>query len=132
MALTTPYPRIQGSRFPLGQELVCESFLIVPGTSDYTTLGYVITALYCGFKMVQGAVVTGGNTTVFPNNPSTAGYYAFPVFPESQLATSGSGFTGYSQFLLKVYFAGGANIGVEVGAGGNLTGCIWQVMVIGY
>jgi len=113
----------------LGSELQVESFLIVPGTSDYTTLGYVITALYCGFKMVQGAVVTGGNATAYP---STAGWYAFPVFPESQLLTSGSGFSGYSQFLLKVYVAQGASIGQEAGSGANLTGNIWQVMVIGY
>jgi hypothetical protein len=113
----------------LGQELICESFLIAPGTSDYVTLGYPITAAYCGFKMIQGAVVTGGNATAYP---STAGWYAFPVFPENQLATSGQGFAGYSQFLLKVYVAQGGSIGTEAGNGANLTGNIWQVMVIGY
>ena len=129
MALTTPYPRIQGSRFNLGSELVCETFLIAPGTSDYTTLGYVITALYCGFKMIQGAVVTGGNATAYP---ATSGWYAFPVFPESQLLTSGSGYSGYSQFLLKVYVASGGSIGTEASNGANLTGNVWQVKVIGY
>lgn len=130
MALTTPYPRVQGSRFMFGAELQAETFLIVPGTSDYTTLGYVITAAYCGFKLIQQAIVTGGNVTAYPNR-TTVTWYAFPVFPESQLLTSGNGFTGYSQFLLKVYVGGGGSIGTEVSVGGNLTGNIWQVMVIG-
>lgn len=135
MALQTPYPIVQGSRFLLGPDKQAETILIVPGTSDYTTLGYVITAFYARLKMVQAAIVTGGNTTVYPNTPASTGYYAVPVFPMTQLGTTASpgyGFTGYSQFLLKVYHAGGANIGVEVVNGYNLTGASWQVLVIGY
>lgn len=125
MALTTPYPIVQGSRVTLGPNLQAITILVVPGTSDYTTLGYVITALECGFSLVQQAIVTGGNATAYP---AASGWYAFPVFPETQLYTNSQAFTGYSQFLLKVYVAA---TGVELGNGGNLTGNIWQVMVIG-
>jgi|SRR5208337_70761 len=126
MALTTPYPKVQGSKFLLGPDLQGETVLIVPGSADYTTNGYVVTAIECGFKMIQQAIVTGGNATAYPAN---SGWYAFPVFPETQLATNSQGFTGYSQFLLKVYVA---STGVELAGNGQLTGAVWQVLVLGY
>jgi hypothetical protein len=128
MALTVPYPKVQGSKAYLGPDLQMETVLIIPGTSDYTTNGYIVTAVECGFKMIQSAIVSGGNVTAYPTNP-TVTRYAFPVFPESQLATSSQGFTGYSQFLLKVYVG---STGAEAAALANLTGYIWQVTIIGY
>ena len=130
MALQTPYPKVQGSRFLLGPDLQGETILIIPGTSDYTTNGYVITAVEAGLKMIQQAIVTGGNATAYA---AAAATWAIPVFPETQLNSAatlpGSGFTGYSQFLLKVIIS---STGAEVGNGGNLTGYVWQVMILGY
>lgn len=127
MALTTPYPKLQGSAFLLGPDLQAETILIVPGTSaDYAAHGYVITAVACGFQMIQQAIVTGGNATAYPAN---SGWYVQPVFPETQLSTSNEGFTGYSQFLFKVFVA---STGIEIATTVNLTGAVWQVMIIGY
>jgi len=126
MALTLPLPIVQGSRIVLGPDLQQESFLIIPGTSDYVTNGYVISALQCRLKNLQSAWVSATNATFSPAN---SGWYAQCVFALAQLATSGAGFTGYSQFLLKVYVA---STGVELASGGNLTGSIIQVTVQGY
>jgi hypothetical protein len=126
MALTSPLPSVQGSRFLLNVDLQGDTKLIVPGTSDYVTGGYAITAAATGFSKVQQAWVTGGNSTAFP---ASGGWYAECVFPIAQLTTSNAGFTGYSQFLFKVYVA---STGVELASGGNLTGAIWQVLILGY
>jgi len=129
--IQTPLPKVQGSKFFLGPDLQGETLLVSSLTTDnYPTGGYVITAAACGLKMVQQAFVVGGNATAYPAN---TGWYAFTVFPETQLgltASPGSGFTGYSQFLLKVYVA---STGVEVASNSSsLVGCIWQVLVLGY
>jgi hypothetical protein len=126
--LQTPLPKVQGSKFLLGPDLQGETMLVASLTNDnYPTGGYVITTAMCGLKMIQQAIVTGGNATAYPAN---SGWYAFPVFPETQLATNSQGFTGYSQFLLKVYVA---STGVEVASNsGSLVNCIWQVLVLGY
>lgn len=127
MALTTPYPHVQGARFMLGPDLQADTILIISAGSDYTTNGYVITAIDAGFKAIQQAIVTGGNATAYPASAAT---WAIPVFPESQLggAGTGDGFTGYSQFLLKMIVS---STGAEVGSGAGAAG-IWQVMIIGY
>jgi hypothetical protein len=126
--LQAPIPRVQGSKALLGPDIQWETMLIVPVTGDtYPANGYVITAVACGFKMIQGAIVTGGNATAFP---ASGGWYAQPIFPETQLATNSQGFTGYSQFLLKVYVA---STGAEYsGVLNALVGNVWQVLVIGY
>ena len=125
MALTYPYPEVQGSRFYLGPDQQGKTILVIPGSADYPTNGYPITAIELGFKLVQSAIVTGGNVTAYP---ASAGWYAVPVFAETQLATANQGFSGYSQFLLKVYVA---STGVELAGSGQLTGAIWQVLVLG-
>jgi|SRR5208337_104879 len=126
--LQVPLPEVQGSSFLLGPDLQGKTKLIASLTTDnYPTGGYVITAAMCGLKMIQQAIVTGGNATAYPAN---SGWYAVAVFPESQLATNSQGFTGYSQFLLKVYVA---STGVEVASNsGSLVGAIWQVLILGY
>jgi hypothetical protein len=128
MALANPLPGVQGSRYLIGIDLQVDTKLIVPGVSDYVTGGYAITALATGFKNIQQAIITGGNSTAFPAN---SGWYAECVFPIAQIGgvSTGAGFTGYSQFLFKVYVA---STGVELASGGNLTGAIWQVMIFGY
>lgn len=124
MALTVN--SVQGSRVVLGPDLQQETRLLVPGTSDYVTNGYVVTAALCGLLKIQTAWVSGTNATF---SPATGGWYAECVFALAQLATSNAGFTGYSQFLLKVYVA---STGVELASGGNLTGSLIQVTVQGY
>ena len=128
MALANPLPGVQGSRYLLGVDLQVDTKLIVPGTSDYVTGGYAVTAIACGFKLLQQAIVTGGNSTAFPAN---TGWYAVCVFPFVQIGgvSTGAGVSGYSQFLFKVYVA---STGVEVASGVSLAGNIWQVMIFGY
>jgi hypothetical protein len=129
MALANPLPGVQGSRLFLGPDGgVQDTFIIAPGTSDYVTGGYVITNTACRLKNIQTAWVTGGNVTAFPAN---SGWYPVIVFALAQIGAvaGGAGFTGYSQFLFKLYVA---STGVELGSGGSVAGAIWQVTVLGY
>ena len=115
---------VQGSRVALGIDLQQASFLIIPGSSDYVTGGYVLTAQMLTFKGIQSAWVSGANATAI------AGWVAVPVFAFAQLglsASPGAGFTGYSQFLLYVYVV---TTGAQNSA--NLAGAIWQLTVQGY
>jgi hypothetical protein len=118
--------KVQGSRAVLGPDLQQESILAIPGTSDYVTNGYVITTTLTSFLKIQTAWVSGSNATFSPAN---SGWYAECVFPLAQVGTGGPGFTGYAQFLLKVYVA---STGVELANGGNLTGSIIQLTLQGY
>lgn len=124
MALPNPLPIVQGSRIVYGPELQQETFLIVPGTSDYVTGGYVITAAQCRLLKIQYADTSGMNATA-------SGFTPVPVFAFVQIGAvaTGAGFTGYSQFLFKVLVV---TTGVEVGNGANLAGCVWQLQVGGY
>lgn len=124
MALTVVL--VQGARAMFGPDLLQDSKLCIPGTSDYVTGGYVISNTLAGFKNIQSAWVSGTNSTFSPAN---TGWYAVCVFALAQVGTGGSGFTGYSQFLLKVYVA---STGVEAASGTNLTGAIIQVTIQGY
>src|ERR1700690_145857 len=128
MAMNSPLPSVQGSRLLLGIDLQQDTFLIVPGTSDYVTAGYVITNTACRMKNIQSAWISGSNATA---SPASGGWYGLIVFALAQIGgvSTGQGFTGYSQFLFKVMVA---STGVELGAGGNLAGAIWQVTVQGY
>lgn len=129
MALANPLPEVQGSRMVLGPDGGSQAtFLIVPGSADYVTGGYPVTASNCRLKNIQTANVVGGNATAFP---ASAGWYAEIVFAIAQIGAvaTGAGFTGYSQFLFKVYVA---STGVELAAAGQLTGAIWMVTVTGY
>lgn len=121
MAITLPLPGVQGARYYLGPDLQADTKLVVPGTSDYTTGGYVITAVECGFKLIQSAVVV-------EQNAAATGWYALPVFAIAQLSTSNAGFSGYSQFLLKLLIV---TTGVEPTANSNITGT-WALEIKGY
>jgi len=124
MALPSPLPVVQGSRVYYGPELQSEQFLIVPGTSDYVTNGYVITAAQCRLKNIQWADTAGLNATA-------SGFTGIPVFAFAQIGAvaGGAGFTGYSQFLFKVLVV---TTGLEAVAGANLAGAIWQLTIAGY
>lgn len=126
MALPNPLPSVQGARQYLGPD--CgeqENFLIVPGTSDYVTGGYVITNTAVRMKNITAAWVSGANATAI------ATWVGQPVFAFAQIgaAATGAGFTGYSQFLFYVYVV---TTGAQAASGANLTGAIWQITVQGY
>jgi len=123
MALQNPLPRVQESHVLLGLGLQQQTFLIAPGVSDYVTGGYVISSQSCGLKNIQTAWVSGANATAI------ATWGAQPLFALAQLATSGAGFTGYSQLLFYVYVLNG---GAQAASGANLTGAIWELTVQGY
>lgn len=124
MALANAPQIVQGSRVLLGIDLQQATFLIIPGTSDYPTGGYVLTNIMLGLKNIQTAWVSGANASAI------ASWGAQPIFSFAQLgptASPGAGFTGYSQFLLYVYVLNG---GAQNSS--NLAGAIWQVTVQGY
>lgn len=116
---------VQDSRVALGPAAWRETFLIVPGSSDYVTNGYVISGTLTGFKLIRSAALVGMNAAATP-------YFADCVFVLAQLATSSLGFSGYSQFLFKVGTAKSAASETEVTGSGDLSGCIWQVAIEGY
>lgn len=125
MALPNPLPAVQGARVLLGPDLQQDTFLIVPGTSDYVTGGYAITNIACRLKNIQSAWVSGANAT------AVATWVGEPVFAFAQIGATatGAGFTGYSQFLFYVWVL---STQAQAGSGANLTGAIWQVTVQGY
>jgi hypothetical protein len=103
-----------------------DTYLLIPGTSDYVTGGYVVTSItLSGAKLIQTVWVSGTNATA---SPASGGWYGVPVLAIAQVGTGGPGATGYTQFLFKVYVA---STGVELASGGNLTGAIWQVTIQG-
>lgn len=120
MALTIV--KVQDSRTELSTGLQQESFLFIPGTSDYVTNGYVVTTILTGFKNIQSADVNGENATAL-------GWNAYCVFPLAQVGAGGPGFGGYAQFLFALFVI---TTGVQVGPGGNVTGSIWTVTIQGY
>ena len=125
MAITLPPPGVQGSELFLGPAMREKSILIVPGTSDYVTGGYVVSALQAGFLSTYGimmAWVSGQNSTA-------AGYVPQITLALAQLATSGAGFEGYAQFKFQVFVTGTASGDVlnEASSGVNLSGAIWVV-----
>jgi hypothetical protein len=131
MALPNPIPAVQGARIVLGPAIWEDTYLIVPGTSDYVTGGYVITALSLRCYSVNGimcAWVSGQNSTA-------AGYVPQVTLALAQIgATStGAGFEGYAQLKFQVFLTGTASGDVlnEAGSGANLTGCVWLLTVRG-
>jgi hypothetical protein len=127
MALPVPIPGVQNSHALLGPGQQIKSFLIVPGTSDYVTGGYVLTCAQLGFNPtygIQQAWISGANAT------AVATWNAVPVITFSQIGgvSTGAGFEGYTQILFYVYVL---STGSQAGSGANLTGAIWQLTVIG-
>jgi hypothetical protein len=114
---------VQDSRALLGLGLEQKSWLLVPGTSDYVTGGYVVSAQNVGLGHIQSAWVSGLNATAI------ATWEFVPVFAFAQLSTSSAGESGYSQFLLYAYVL---STGAQAASGANLTGSIVQVTVQGY
>jgi hypothetical protein len=127
MALATPIPGVQGSHALLGIGQQWKSFLIVPGTSDYVTGGYALTAIQLGFNPtygIQKAWVSLANATAV----ATWGAVPLVTFVQIGGTSTGAGTVGYTQILFYVYVLNG---GAQAGSGANLTGAIWQLEVVG-
>jgi hypothetical protein len=114
---------VQDSRAYLAPGITQKSFLAVPGTSDYVTGGYAITATLVECVKIQSAWISGVNATA----AATWGFE--PIFAFAQLTTSNAGESGYAQFLLYAYVL---STGAQAASGANLTGAIIQITVQGY
>ena len=126
MALPNPIPTVQGSRLVLGPGLWQDTFLIVPGTSDYVTGGYVISSLALRFNPtygIQSAWISGANATA-----QTWGVIPTLALAQIGATATGAGFEGYSQILFYAYVL---STGAQVANGGNLAGAVWQLTVQG-
>ena len=123
MALTIT--KVQDSRTNMSVGLVQETWLLAPGTSDYVTNGYPVTAIATTLYKIQSADVNG-------QNAAALGWNAYCVFPIAQIASGvniGQGESGYAQFLFALFVI---TTGVQLGSGGNASGAIWQVTIQGY
>lgn len=126
MALANPIPTVQGSRLVLGPAVWEDTFVIAPGTSDYVTGGYSISALSLRFNPtygIQSAWISGANATA-------QAYIVNPTLAIAQIGatTSGAGFEGYSSILFYVVVLATQ---AQVANGGNLTGAVWLLTVRG-
>ena len=129
MALTLPLPEVQGSRIAIGSGIWEATFLIIPGTSDYVTNGYVLSALNLRCYSPNGIM----GAWVSAQNATATGYVPQPTLALAQVGTGvESGFEGYAQLLFVVcQQTTSAGPLPQVGSGGNLTGCIWALTVRG-
>lgn len=121
MALTTPLPTVPDSRQYLGAGATQESFLIIPGTSDYPTSGYVIKPLDCRLmRGFQTAWITGANAATIAG--------PWEIYPIMTLSLLSSG-AAQLQTQINLYVTNGSM--VQVGNGTNLSGATWVLTVIG-
>jgi len=126
MALANPLPGVQGARAVIGPGIWQDTFVIAPGTSDYVTGGYSISALSLRLNPtygIQSAWVSGCNSTA-------QAYIVNPTLAIAQMGavTTGAGFEGYSSILFYVVVLATQ---AQVASGGNLTGCVWLLTVQG-
>jgi hypothetical protein len=131
MALANPLAAVQGARIVLGPGIWEDTFVIAPGTSDYVTGGYSITAAALRLNPTYGIM----SAWVSGCNAAANGYVVQPTLVIAQIGATaaGAGFEGYSSILFWVGWTGAALSGVlaQVGSGQNLTGCIWLLTVRG-
>jgi len=125
MALTNPIPEIPDSRQVNAIGCQQASFLIIPGTSDYPTGGYVISGLQC--RMPKGIIsvsIDGINTT--GNNLG----YIWNAIVNYTLASNGIPIvpTSFNIYVANIV----TNVVTQLNAGTNLTGAILSVTVQGY
>ena len=131
MALTLPLPEVQGSRILLGSGVQEATYLIIPGTSDYVTGGYVLSALNLRCYSTNGVMAAW----ISGQNAAAGGYIVQPTMVLAQVGTGSiSGAAGYSQLLFAIYNSP-ASAGIapltQAASGFNFTGCIWQLTVRG-
>lgn len=113
MALTIT--KVPDAKAALGPSQFEACFQIQPGTSDYPTNGYPITAAALGLGNLYGLWEVSGNA-------AAAAYSLKPVLPAGSF---GANPAPASSLNLEVTVAD-----VEVNANTNLGGCIWFVRVL--
>lgn len=108
--------------YRLGQSGIKKIFQLQPGTSDYTTGGYSLTAAQFELGYLAGATICGSNA-------AGALYEAKPVFPSTSFNQGPNSDTPApsTTFKLLVELAG-----VEVANGTNLTTMSWLLEVTGW
>jgi hypothetical protein len=138
MSLPNPIPAVQGARIVIGPGIWEDTFLIVPGTSDYVntgtigTSGYIITALALRCYSPNGIMCAW----VSGNNGTAAGYVPQVYLNIAQMGAvaAGAGFEGYSQLNFQIFnapaVAGIAPL-TQAASGFNFTGAIWLLTVRG-
>jgi hypothetical protein len=115
MALTIK--EIPDTRQYLGINGIQATFIFVPGTSDYVTGGYVISAASLGLGHIWGADFLGANS-------GAAGTYFTFVLAQTNPPTPG---------LTSVnLFAYVSTTGLQVANGANLSGAIVTGQIMGY
>jgi hypothetical protein len=132
MALANPLAGVQGARLFLGPAIQEDTFVIAPGTSDYVTGGYVISALALRLNPTYGIMCAW----VSGQNAAAAGYVPQVTLALAQIGAvaTGAGFEGYSQLKFQVFnspaVAGIAAL-TEAASGFNFTGFQWLLTVRG-
>lgn len=160
MALTLPLPEFPETRVYNSVGNQSAVFAIVPGTSDYPTGGYVISALQCRLQRIYAVSIDAQNSTVFTNGwltdatvPVTIGSNNIPLpatsfnFQVSVLTITIQGGVAGTVAIGISSDANGAALSkttatnrtgitgvnqTEVANGTNLAGAIWVVTVSGY
>lgn len=124
MALTTPLPEVPESRLKFGVGVEQCSFLIVPGTSDYPTGGYLITALQCRLSKIFSVSIDGINSA-----GNALGFIFTPVLAMT-LATNNipNDVTQFNLFGSNIV----ASVITQLANGTNLSGLIMVLTVTGY
>lgn len=121
MALTTPYPSMPESRAYYGIGQMSDIILIQPGVSDYTTGGYILTAIAARMTHFIGATVVGMNA-------AANAYYVDIIFPATSFGV-GLAPTPATSIAFQIFVAATVT---EVANGFNLTGTDWLLRVNGY
>jgi len=123
MALTTPIPEVPESRQTNAVGCQQATFLLIPGTSDYPTGGYVVSGLQLRMpKGIFSASIDGWNST------ANGLGYGFNVILGMTLASNNIPIVATS-FALYAYVL---TTSLQVANGQNLSGAIFSVTVQGY
>ena len=121
MALTIT--KIPDVRYYLGESGVMNGFTFTPGTSDYVTGGYPVTAASVELGYLVGGIMLGTSST-------GATYLAQFVAPTSLFGTTPA--VGTSLNLKVVDSTSGGGAFTEVSASTNLSGVNFAALMLGW
>lgn len=127
MALTFPLPEIAESRQlnGVGNQSAC--YLVIPGTSDYTTGGYAITAAQCRMTRIISVSIDGINAT---GNAIGTGYSWTSIVNYTLSSANNIGLVPTSFLLFAETVTAGAF--AQAANGFNFAGLILGITVTGY
>lgn len=156
MALTTPIPAVPDTTTYEGIGVIGQTFVIIPGSSDYVTGGYALSAQAFGLNLIHGAALVASNaagglyvvslvfpSTFFSATPQAATSINFqvatpsaPTITTTTNATTTTPVYTNSGALTQVAGATGitgvqAPVLVQVASGFDLSSCRWAVRVWG-